>query len=121
LHRSGWLRNVSYPHAEDWMEQRIADIDFDALTKGRTFFRSPAAWEDEVLYSLMVDRFSDGRENGFRDNAGAVVTTGTTAPFQPGDRGNATTTQAARSSAGPCAGSNRRSAISSDSVSRRSW
>jgi glycosidase len=78
------------------MEQRIADIDFDALTKGRTFFRSPAAWEDEVLYSLMVDRFSDGRENGFRDNAGAVVTTGTTAPFQPGDRGNATTTPAAR-------------------------
>src|SRR4029453_1649726 len=78
------------------MEQRIADIDFDALTAGRTFFPSPAAWEDEVLYFLMLDRFSDGRENGYRDNSGAIVTTGTTAPFQPADRGNATATAADR-------------------------
>jgi hypothetical protein len=34
------------------VEQRIADIDFNALTTGRTFFPSPAAWEDEVLYFL---------------------------------------------------------------------
>ena len=74
------------------MEQRIADIDFHALTAGRTFFASPAAWEDEVLYFLMLDRFSDGRENGFRDNTGAIVGTGTTPPFQPADRGNATAT-----------------------------
>ena len=32
------------------MEHRIADIDFNALTAGRTFFPSRAAWEDEVLY-----------------------------------------------------------------------
>ena len=74
------------------MEQRIADIDFNALTAGRTFFPSPAAWEDEVLYFLMLDRFSDGRETGYRDNAGALVTTGTTPPFQSSDRGNATST-----------------------------
>ena len=74
------------------MERRIADIDFNALTTGRTFFPSPAAWEDEVLYFLMLDRFSDGREQGYRDNAGAIVATGTTPPFQPSDRGNATTT-----------------------------
>ena len=74
------------------MEQRIADIDFNALTAGRTFFPSPAAWEDEVLYFLMLDRFSDGRETGYRDNSGAVVTAGTTPPFQPADRGNATST-----------------------------
>ncbi len=74
------------------MEQRIADIDFNALTAGRTFFPSPAAWEDEVLYFLMLDRFSDGRETGYRDNSGALVTTGTTPPFQPADRGNATST-----------------------------
>lgn len=74
------------------MERRIADIDFDALTTGRTFFPSPAAWEDEVLYFLMLDRFSDGRENGYRDNAGTIVAAGTTPAFQPSDRGNATTT-----------------------------
>ena len=37
---------------------------FRRATTGRTFFPSPAAWEDEVLYFLMLDRFSDGRENG---------------------------------------------------------
>jgi len=78
------------------MEQRIADIDFDALIAGRTFFPSPAAWEDEVLYFLMLDRFSDGRENGYRDNSDALVTAGTTPLFQPADRGNATSTPADR-------------------------
>jgi glycosidase len=80
------------------MEKRIADIDFDALTAGgtRNYFRSPAAWEDEVLYFLMLDRFSDGRETGYRDNAGTLVTSGTTPPFQPADRGNATSTAADR-------------------------
>lgn len=78
------------------MEQRIADIDFSALTTGRTFFPSPAAWEDEVLYFLMLDRFSDGRENNYLDNAGILVATGTTPAFQPADRGNATTTSADR-------------------------
>jgi glycosidase len=78
------------------MEKRIADIDFDSLTQGRTYFASPAAWEDEVLYFLMLDRFSDGRETGYRDNAGALVTTGTTPPFRPADRGNATSTAADR-------------------------
>lgn len=74
------------------MEQRIADIDFDALTFGRTYFPSPAAWEDEVLYFLMLDRFSDGRENNYRGNDGTLVTTGSTPPFAPADRGNATRT-----------------------------
>jgi len=78
------------------MEQRIADIDLNALIAGRTFFPSPAAWEDEVLYFLMLDRFSDGNEAGYRDNSGALVTTGTTSLFKSTDRGNATTTPADR-------------------------
>jgi glycosidase len=78
------------------MEQRLADVDFDALTAGRAFFPSPAAWEDEVLYFLMLDRFSDGRESHYRGNGGTLVTAGTTPPFQPVDRGNATTTAADR-------------------------
>jgi glycosidase len=78
------------------MGMRIFDIDFTALVSGRTYFPSPAAWEDEVLYFLMLDRFSDGNEHGYRDNAGATVTTGTTPLFQPADRGNATLTPADR-------------------------
>jgi glycosidase len=44
----------------------------------------------------MLYRFSDGRESGYRDNAGALVTTGATPLFQPSDRGNGTTTGADR-------------------------
>ena len=69
--------------------QQISDVDFDALTAGRAFFPSPAAWEDEVLYFLMLDRFSDGNEQGYRDNDGRVVTTGSTPLFRAEDAGNA--------------------------------
>jgi glycosidase len=77
------------------MEQRIAEIDFDRLTR-RSFYPSPDAWEDQVLYFLMLDRFSDGRENAHLDNDGNPVTAGSTPPFQPADRGNATRTAADR-------------------------
>ena len=36
--------------------QSIADLDIRRLTN-RRYFPSPAAWEDEVLYFLMLDRF----------------------------------------------------------------
>src|SRR5512144_900205 len=45
--------------------ERLADLDFEALTRGG-FHPSPSAWEDEVLYFLLLDRFSDGREDGYR-------------------------------------------------------
>ena len=41
------------------VESRIADIDLAALSAGRTYHPSPMAWEDEILYFLMLDRFSD--------------------------------------------------------------
>ncbi|WP_238011345.1 alpha-amylase family glycosyl hydrolase [Dactylosporangium sp. AC04546] len=41
--------------------RRVADIDLSTLTQ-REFHPSPAAWEDEVLYFLLVDRFDDGLE-----------------------------------------------------------
>lgn len=78
------------------MEKQISEIDFDGLVAGRDFFPSPVAWEDEVLYFLMLDRFSDGRENLFIDNDEHLVTTGSTPPFQSPDRGNATRTAAER-------------------------
>ncbi len=51
----------------DQVQKSLLDIDFAQLTRGR-FTPSPAAWEDQVLYFLMLDRFSDGREKrGYGD------------------------------------------------------
>lgn len=56
----------------------IADINFEALTK-RKYTPSPDSWADQVLYFLMLDRFSDGNERGgYRDVRNQPVTTGTT-------------------------------------------
>ncbi len=77
------------------MEKKIADIDFSGLTD-RKFFPSPAAWEDEVLYFLMVDRFSDNKENNYLDNDGNQVTKGSTPLFKLEDLGNAVQTASDR-------------------------
>lgn len=39
----------------------IKDIDFNQLNN-KSFWPSPLAWEDEILYFLMLDRFSNGLE-----------------------------------------------------------
>ena len=44
--------------------RRVADLDFAAVVAGPST-PSPSAWEDEVLYFLLVDRFSDGNEDGY--------------------------------------------------------
>jgi glycosidase len=62
----------------------IAEIDFAELIK-RPYTPSPDCWADQVLYFLMLDRFSDGNEKGgYRDTEGRPVTTGTT-PVATGD------------------------------------
>src|SRR5678815_5529745 len=53
------------------VEKSLQDLDFAALTRG-PFTPSPAAWEDQVLYFLMLDRFLDvdphfGTREEFRD------------------------------------------------------
>lgn len=45
----------------DAIEKSLMELDFAALTR-RAFTPSPAAWEDQVLYFLLLDRFSNGRE-----------------------------------------------------------
>ena len=47
-----------------------------------------------MLYFLLVDRFSDGKEKGYRDVNGNVVGTGTTPLFRPADALNAVRTEA---------------------------
>jgi glycosidase len=64
------------------IEKSLLELDFAALTR-RTFTPSPAAWEDQVLYFLLLDRFSDGRErDGYRDNEDRPVRTGVTPLYQ---------------------------------------
>lgn len=41
----------------------IDAIDLRALAGEKTYFPSPDEWEDQVLYFLLVDRFSDGKES----------------------------------------------------------
>ena len=72
----------------------LAELHLDDLIRGATFTPSPTAWEDQVLYFLLVDRFSDGKEKGYRDLNGNVVSTGTTPLFQPADALNAVQTEA---------------------------
>src|SRR5438270_5508517 len=74
--------------------QSLADLHLTDLIRDATFTPSPTAWEDQVLYFLLVDRFSDGNEKGYRDLKGNFVNTGTTAPFQPADALNAVQTPA---------------------------
>src|SRR5262245_30207064 len=70
----------------------VVDLDLAQLTHARRFHPSPAAWEDEVLYFLMLDRFSDGNERGFVGNDGVMVNTGSMPVFTDADRGNAIAT-----------------------------
>lgn len=70
------------------MPQSLADLSLHTLTSG-SFHPSPIAWEDQVLYFLLVDRFSDGKEKGYRDKDGNAVTVGTTPTFTNSDRNNA--------------------------------
>jgi glycosidase len=69
------------------IEKSLLDLDFAALTR-RAFTPSPAAWEDQVWYFLLLDRFSDGQEKGgYRDDAGRPVQGGTTPLYRPEDAG----------------------------------
>ena len=65
----------------------LREINWPSLIKDREFYPSPTAWQDELLYFLFVDRFSDGSEyGGFADLHGTLVTgptaERTTSPFR---------------------------------------
>jgi glycosidase len=69
------------------IEKSLLELDFASLTR-RTFTPSPAAWEDQVLYFLLLDRFSDGQEkDGYRDNEDRPVRAGVTPLYRSEDPG----------------------------------
>ena len=69
------------------MSQTLQSINFSQLAN-RSFTPSPSAWEDQVFYFLLLDRFSDNNEAGF-------TATGTTPLYSSSDNGNAVQTSAA--------------------------
>ncbi|MGI0493002.1 alpha-amylase family glycosyl hydrolase [Alkalinema pantanalense CENA528] len=75
-------------------EQRLANIKLNLMTSDKQYFQSPIAWEDQVFYFLMLDRFSDGNENGYKNNAGNLVQSGTTPLGTVADRNHAIQTEA---------------------------
>ncbi|MFW6378319.1 MAG: hypothetical protein ACOCZY_02835 [Bacillota bacterium] len=38
----------------------IQDVNLKELTAAREYTKSPEAWEEQVLYFLVVDRFANG-------------------------------------------------------------
>jgi glycosidase len=67
------------------IEKSLRELDFAALTR-RAFTPSPAAWEDQVVYFFLLDRFSDGQErDGYRDNENLAHRSGTTPLYRPDD------------------------------------
>ncbi|TRU85791.1 MAG: alpha-amylase, partial [Microcystis novacekii Mn_MB_F_20050700_S1] len=74
--------------------QRLSQLNFASLSPIGGLFPSPSAWGDQVFYFLMLARFSDGRENGYKDNEGNFVRSGTTPPYSPAGAENAVKTEA---------------------------
>ncbi|MCX7748095.1 MAG: alpha-amylase family glycosyl hydrolase [Clostridia bacterium] len=74
------------------VEQLMKEVDFDKLCD-QVYYKSPVAWEDQVMYFLMLDRFSNGNESGYKDNNGTLVEGGKTALFHNEDNGNAVRTE----------------------------
>lgn len=66
----------------------MKEIDIPQLVSINSYTPSPRAWEDQVFYFLMADRFSDGKENEYIDNNGNIVTSQPRPMFSPGDAEN---------------------------------
>jgi glycosidase len=79
------------------VEKSLQELNLSSITK-KTYFPSPPAWEDQVLYFMMLDRFSNGQERDYLNNEGQPAKNGSTSLFQPADGENAvqTETDAAR-------------------------
>ncbi len=73
------------------MIQTLSEVNIHDVTTGKEYFPSPPAWEDQVIYFLLPDRFSNGEERDYRDIDGSPVATGKIPLYQKDDRNTATT------------------------------
>lgn len=69
------------------MIETLAEVDIHGIAERHLvkYHPSPIAWEDQVVYFLLPDRFSDGQEMCYRDIDGKVVTTGKTPMYRLDD------------------------------------
>lgn len=44
----------------------INDFDLKDIIEGKEFTKSPIDWENQIIYFLLVDRFSDGQEENYK-------------------------------------------------------
>ncbi|KAG9786630.1 hypothetical protein ABEF93_005342 [Exophiala dermatitidis] len=79
------IRSISDPEVRSVIERAPPSYEFHP---------SPTAWEDQVLYFLLPDRFSDDSEKDYKDVQGNLHPSGTTALYAPGDSANAINTDA---------------------------
>ena len=71
----------------------INDIPWTEILKQDHYHPSPTDWSDQVIYFLLIDRFSDANEDGYKDASGQVVQ-GSTPLFSLADANNAVQTTA---------------------------
>ncbi len=68
--------------AHDNVEQTLGEINRAKLTHHHSYYPSPWNWQDEVLYFLFLDRFSDGTEaGGYRNIQGQETSSGRSTPL----------------------------------------
>jgi hypothetical protein len=67
------------------------EVQFVLSDRDKAFHPSPIAWEDQVLYFLLPDRFLDNNETGYIGNDGQPFEGGSTPLYQSQDSGNAVT------------------------------
>ena len=63
------------------VEVSLQELDLSKVIR-KSYYPSPAAREDQVLYFLLLDCFSDGQECDYHDNAGQPMLNGTTPLYQ---------------------------------------
>ncbi|ORY13410.1 glycoside hydrolase superfamily [Clohesyomyces aquaticus] len=69
-------------------DKSVREAISHAPANKQKYYSSPSAWEDEQLYFLLPDRFSDGSEDGVRDADDQPVT-GKVLAFKRTDNSNA--------------------------------
>lgn len=83
-------------HAPKSIQDPVVQSTIRLTAEERDFFPSPGGWEDQVLYFLLPDRFSDNNELDYRDNNNKRVIAGSTPLFTEADRENALLTEKSR-------------------------
>ncbi|KAF2469716.1 glycoside hydrolase [Lindgomyces ingoldianus] len=78
----------SSSHPRSISDPEVRDLIVKAPTLSGKYYPSPTAWEDQQLYFLLPDRFSNALEDGVRDLENQPVQ-GRIKAYTPADNGNA--------------------------------